>query len=152
VIEPDSPRRIEIGLHGAARRHGVAARELRRWLADLMGELAPHADTFAARLVGDRTMRALNLRFRGLDKTTDVLSFPGDETPAGRHLGDVVISLPQARRQAESAGHSLDRELRILLLHGALHCLGYDHESDGGEMSRLERSLRRRWIGDEART
>jgi probable rRNA maturation factor len=54
--------------------------------------------------------------------------------------------VPQATRQAEVAGHSLARELRILLLHGVLHCLGHDHETDDGEMDRLERRLRRRWL------
>jgi probable rRNA maturation factor len=91
-------------------------------------------------------MRTLNREHRGKDKTTDVLSFPGGGTPEGYHLGDIVISLPQAQRQAEVAGHSLDRELRVLLLHGVLHCLGHDHETDGGEMDRLERRLRRRWL------
>jgi probable rRNA maturation factor len=91
-------------------------------------------------------MRRLNRELRGKDKTTDVLSFPGGVTPEGYHLGDIVISLPQARRQAEEAGHSLGRELRILLLHGVLHCLGHDHETDDGTMNRLERRLRRRWI------
>jgi probable rRNA maturation factor len=76
-----------------------------------------------------------------------VLSFPGGASPDGRHLGDVVISVPHAGRQARAAGRSLARELRVLLLHGLLHCLGHDHERDGGEMERLERRLRRRWIG-----
>lgn len=92
-------------------------------------------------------MRALNRDFRGKDATTDVLSFPGGSTPDGEHLGDVVISVPRARQQAAEAGHPVARELRVLLLHGLLHCLGHDHETDGGEMERLERRLRRRWIG-----
>ena len=57
-----------------------------------------------------------------------------------------MISVPTARRQARAAGHSAERELRLLLLHGVLHCLGYDHETDEGEMERLERRLRRRWL------
>ena len=79
-----------------------------------------------------------------------MLSFPGDETPEGHHLGDVVIAVPVAERQAAAAGHSLDRELRLLALHGLLHCLGYDHETDHGEMEAREDELRRRWIGDDA--
>ena len=114
------------------------------------------------RFAGDRAMRRLNREFRGIDSTTDVLSFPGDAggpdaggpdaggPDAGGHLGDIVISVPAARRQAAAAGHDPARELRILLLHGVLHCLGHDHEVDGGEMERLERRLRRRWIGAPA--
>jgi probable rRNA maturation factor len=91
-------------------------------------------------------MRSLNSTYRSIDRSTDVLSFPGEEGPEGVHLGDVAIALPVARRQAAELGHSVDRELRCLLLHGVLHCLGHDHESDGGEMDRLELALRERWV------
>ena len=122
-----------------------------------MAELAPVAESFVVRFVGDREMRRLNSEFRCQDKTTDVLSFPGlEETheacPAERrtgHLGDVVISVPEARRQAEGYGHGVERELRVLTLHGLLHCLGYDHERDGGTMERVEQRLRERWISHE---
>lgn len=109
-------------------------------------QLAPHQDSLGVRLTGDREMRRLNREFRGKDKSTDVLSFPGDATPEGRHLGDIVVSVETARRQAAERGHGLDREVRLLLLHGLLHCLGHDHESDAGEMDRLERKLRRKWL------
>jgi probable rRNA maturation factor len=124
----------------------AGAAGLTEWLGDVLAELAPEYDTFTVRLAGDRTLRQLNRSFRDKDKPTDVLSFPGDETPDGRHLGDVVISIPTARRQAAEAGHAAERELRVLALHGVLHCLGHDHESDDGEMERLERKLRRRWL------
>ena len=91
-------------------------------------------------------MREMNLRFRSVDKTTDVLSFPGEETPDGRHLGDIVVSAPTVQRQANERGHSCEREIRLLLLHGVLHCLGMDHERDDGEMEALERELRERWL------
>ena len=68
----------------------------------------------------------------------------GESFPVGGFLGDVVISVPTARRQASERGHSVERELRILLLHGLLHCLGYDHEVDDGTMERKEDELRRR--------
>jgi probable rRNA maturation factor len=119
-----------------------AARGLRPWLAGLLAALVPEAESFGARFVSDREMRRVNRDFRGKDKTTDVLSFPGEEG----HLGDVMISVPTARRQAAEAGHGVDRELKVLLLHGVLHCMGYDHETDQGEMERLERRLRRTWI------
>ena len=100
-------------------------------------------------LAGDTTVRRLNRTFRGKDKTTDVLSFPsdGEELPDGtRPLGEIVISVPQAARQARAAGHSVGRELRILLLHGYLHLLGYDHEVDDGTRMRLQARLVRRLL------
>jgi probable rRNA maturation factor len=101
-------------------------------------------------------MRALNRRYRGIDRATDVLSFPSDELPPRaassqrtgrvRFLGDIVIARGVARRQAREAGHGERTEVRVLALHGLLHLLGYDHddERDRGAMARLERRLRRR--------
>jgi rRNA maturation RNase YbeY len=95
-------------------------------------------------LVGDRRMRRLNQLYRGRDYPTDVLAFPMREAggPASPLLGDVVISLPQAIRQAEGDGHSLDHELATLLIHGTLHLLGYDHERGGREAERMRRKER----------
>lgn len=140
------PAPAEITIRGAGRHRGVEERRLRSWLEALIATLAPAAESFGVRFVGDATMRAMNRDYRGKDVTTDVLSFPVGPTPDGFHLGDVVISVPVARRQAEERGHTLARELRLLLLHGVLHCLGHDHETDGGEMGRLEGRLRRRWL------
>jgi probable rRNA maturation factor len=120
------------------------------WLDDLLDELAPERGGLTLRLVDEQEMRRLNRDFRRMDRPTDVLAFPGQRTPEGDHLGDVVIALPLARRQAVELGHSPDVELRTLALHGVLHCLGYDHEVDGGHMEALELELRRRWI-DPAR-
>jgi probable rRNA maturation factor len=97
-------------------------------------------------LAGDATLRRLNREFRGKDATTDVLSFAsGDgKLPDGsRPLGEIVISVPQAARQAGDFGHSLARELRVLAIHGYLHLLGYDHEVDDGTMMRLQARLER---------
>jgi probable rRNA maturation factor len=91
--------------------------------------------------VPDRRVRLLNRQFRGKDQPTDVLSFPAGEPG---QLGDVVIAVGVARRQAQAAGHPLGTELRVLALHGLLHLLGYDHESDDGHMARVERRLRRK--------
>lgn len=98
-------------------------------------------------LVGDEQMQALNRNFRGFDLPTDVLSFPaGDSAPPGEdpYLGDVVISAETARRQALKRNSTLLRELRVLALHGYLHLQGYDHETDDGEMRRIEYRLRRK--------
>jgi probable rRNA maturation factor len=96
-------------------------------------------------LTGDQTLRELNCRFRDIDRETDVLSFPdGDQLPSGRRfLGEIVISLDCARRQAEALGHDEVRELCELALHGSLHLLGYDHERDHGDMNEVELKLRR---------
>lgn len=91
-------------------------------------------------LVGDGEMQKLNRQWRGIDRTTDVLSFPMlEEWEEGPNLlGDIVISLPVATRQAQEYGHSLLRELAFLAVHGILHLLGRDHEND------LERELMER--------
>jgi probable rRNA maturation factor len=97
-------------------------------------------------LAGDATLRRLNRDFRGKDVTTDVLSFASgaEELPDGsRPLGEIVISVAQAARQAETFGHSLAHELRVLAIHGYLHLLGYDHEVDDGTMMRLQARLLR---------
>ena len=98
-------------------------------------------------LVGDAAIRRLNRQYRRIDRVTDVLSFPASRPPHSQtpvFLGDLAIALAVARRQARQQGHALSRELRILALHGLLHLLGYDHETDRGEMQRLEERLRRR--------
>jgi len=93
----------------------------------------------------DATIRRLNRSFRHRDSATDVLSFPGGPAEPGgvRYLGDVAISLETAERQAAEAGIPLERELEELLLHALIHVLGYDHETDAGEMRALELRLRR---------
>ena len=136
----------EIALGNPNRYPEARARRVRPWLQRLVAELAPDAASLGVRFAGDRALARANRGWRGKDAPTDVLSFPGGATPEGRHLGDVLISVPAARRQATAAGHGVERELRVLLLHGVLHCLGHDHETDGGAMARLEGKLRRRWI------
>ena len=158
-----SPHPPEIVLQNPNRYPEAAARRLRPWLAALLAELVadPAANrrgaapaSFGVRFVGDRAIRAMNRDFRGKDRATDVLSFPGEPTPDGEtipdgeHLGDVAVSVPTARRQAAEQGVPVERELRRLLLHGALHCLGHDHEGDGGAMEALERRLAPRWLTD----
>lgn len=104
--------------------------------------------------IRDRAMRNLNRQYRGFDKPTDVLSFAYHESPedfpeafkdeseAG-HLGDVVISVETAERYAAELGLTFEREIEHLIIHGTLHLAGYDHETDNGEMNRLERKLRK---------
>jgi probable rRNA maturation factor len=151
--EPHRPTfDLEVAFQNPNHYPEAGARLLRPWLLRLLAQVAMPAVggaglSFGVRFVGDRAMRQTNRHFRGFDKSTDVLSFPGEDGVEGRHLGDVLISVPTARRQAAAAGHPVETELQILLLHGVLHCLGYDHETDGGEMERLERRLRRAFAG-----
>lgn len=96
-------------------------------------------------LADDPLVRELNRTYRGHDRTTDVLAFPQDG-PA-RVLGDVVISVPQAARQARRAGHSLRHEIALLAIHGTLHLLGYEDETPAGRrlMGKVQTELLRRW-------
>ena len=108
-------------------------------------------------LVSDAEMARMNVAFRKKKGPTDVLSFPAVKrrrpvlVKRGRRkkkleseLGDIAISPAAARRNARKQGRTLTREMRILILHGVLHLLGYDHETDNGRMNRLEHQLRRR--------
>ena len=91
--------------------------------------------------VSDKTIRQLNRQFRNVDKATDVLSFPAEDDDA--NLGDIAISVDTAAAQAKENGLTFDEEVAQLILHGLLHLCGYDHETDNGEMNRLELRLRR---------
>jgi probable rRNA maturation factor len=101
--------------------------------------------SFAVAFVSDRRMKELNHLFRGKDSTTDVLSFPHEPDefdPDKNNLGDIVISVERAQRQAEENGLTLEGEIKQLILHGVLHLCGYDHETDNGEMNTRELELR----------
>lgn len=118
---------------------GAPVAGLAAWLRRVAPVRTRGAVTVA--VVSDARVRALNRTYRKKDRPTDVLSFPAGEPG---YLGDVVIAAGVARRQAREAGHSVRTELRVLALHGLLHLLGYDHETDAGRMSRAERRLRAR--------
>ncbi|HKD11416.1 MAG TPA: rRNA maturation RNase YbeY [Thermoanaerobaculia bacterium] len=106
----------------------------------LLGGSLPARPEVSVLFCGDVRMRSLNRRYRRKDRSTDVLSFPG----AGLALGDIVISVPYASREARRRGATTRREIDRLLLHGYLHLLGYDHETDDGQMNALEARLARR--------
>ena len=95
--------------------------------------------------VSDKRIRELNRQFRSIDKATDVLSFPADG-PNELNLGDIAISAETAATQAKENGLSFDDEIAQLILHGPLHLSGYDHETDNGEMNRLELRLRKKLL------
>ena len=121
-----------------------AAEALRKVIRGCLERLGERDAEVHVLITDDARIQELNLRFLNQDRPTDVLSFPdGDVLPSGRRLlGEIVISLDSARRQAERLGHGELRELAELTLHGVLHLLGYDHASDRGKMSRLELRLR----------
>ncbi len=94
--------------------------------------------------LNDAQMRRYNRQYRKKNSSTDILSFPVNELLDGRHyLGDMLISLDRASHQAAEKGHSMKKELEILMLHGILHLKGYDHETDNGQMELLELRLRK---------
>jgi probable rRNA maturation factor len=110
--------------------------------AEEMAEAIGHHEVSATvAFVSDKKIRELNKQFRGIDKATDVLSFPSDET---NELGDIAISVQTAARQAKENGLTLNEEIAQLILHGLVHLSGYDHETDNGEMNRLELKLRKK--------
>jgi len=114
-----------------------------RGLAAWLRKIAPATarGDLSIAVISDRRMRALNRQFRGRDYATDVLSFPSEERG---FMGDVVIAAGIAKQQAREAGHAVNTEIRVLALHGLLHLLGYDHESDDGKMARMEARLRKK--------
>ena len=122
-----------------------------RWQAfsaKVMEVLPSEAGGFTVAFVSDRAMRELNRLWQHKRGTTDVLSFPAGqdefEKVEGLTLGDVVISVEQAARQAKDNGMTFDQEIAQLILHGLLHLCGYDHSTDEGQMDRLELRLRKK--------
>ena len=106
-----------------------------------------HGCPFDCLITTDSELRRLNREFRGNDVATDVLSFPAGQVPNGggsERLGDLAISAARARAQAREFGHTLEHEIQILMLHGLLHLLGLDHETDTGRMARAEKRWRKR--------
>jgi probable rRNA maturation factor len=90
-------------------------------------------------LTDDAQLHELNREYLGVDAPTDVLSFPADEEDPETgvpYLGDILISIPRARQQAEAAGHPLEAEVQLLVVHGTLHLLGHDH-AEAGEKTRM---------------
>ena len=137
------------------RRVPVATRPLTDFLGRVRSALCLGDRDLTVCLVSDASIARLNRSFRGKPGPTDVLSFPANGHAALRrarlstsspsstsYLGDIAISLEAARRNAARFGRTLPQELRVLMLHGVLHLLGYDHETDRGRMDRVERRLR----------
>lgn len=137
------------------RRVRVRVMDLEKFLARVLKKVRSRRGALTVCLVGDAEMKRWNRAYRGKNRPTDVLSFPANESlwkserrargaiRVASYLGDIAIAPGVARRNAIRLGHEFHDELRILILHGVLHLMGYDHETDKGEMNRRERRLRR---------
>jgi len=112
-------------------RPGAAARRLRRSAGRFLAALGCQGADLSLLLAGDAALRRLNREWRGVDRATDVLSFPAAPGPGTPHLGDLALSLDTARRRARAEGRSPGAELDRYLAHGILHLLGFDHEQPG---------------------
>lgn len=121
--------------------NGLPKAQLRAFAAQLREAIA-EGRTFSCLLTDDRELQRLNAQFLGHDYPTDVLSFPSED---GGPLGEIAISVQRAREQASDQRHSLEDEIKILMLHGILHLSGLDHETDRGAMDRAERSWREKF-------
>jgi len=113
-------------------RSQVSAEELGGIAETVRQRIFPESTTIGIMLTGDAEIRMLNRDYRGLDKPTDVLSFdqniPDPET-GYEYVGDIILSIPTARKQAQAGGHSLMQELQLLIIHGMLHLAGHDHDT-----------------------
>jgi probable rRNA maturation factor len=142
--------KILVNLKTYQRKWRIKPNSTRKYLLKIWNKLArnkiklPAETEMTVVFLNDTQMRRFNRTYRKKDFTTDVLSFPVNETLDQRHyLGDVLISMERAALQADERHRSLDEEVKVLLLHGVLHLLGYDHETDNGQMNRLERQIRK---------
>jgi probable rRNA maturation factor len=134
---------VNIRIKNTQKKQRLATTALGTKLGNVLRSIGLRNAELSILFVGDRAMRTLNRRYRGMDRTTDVLSFSLREG-AFSHvqpevLGDIVIAVPTAARQAVEAGHTLGREIEVLLVHGLLHLLGYDHERSEAEERRMKR-------------
>src|ERR1041385_5345704 len=123
------------------RRLGIDAKRWSTLAEKALSAIGKSESSATIAFVSDKRIREFNRQFRGVDKATDVLSFPAEEE---FNLGDVAVSVDTAAVQAKENGLTFDDEIAQLILHGLLHLCGYDHETDNGEMNRLEIELRRR--------
>lgn len=137
---------MNIWVSCSLRRSGVRRRAVDRVVRHVLRTRGHSSVGLTVAFVGDQAIRRLNREYRSKDRPTDVLAFAMREAsqplPNRSMLGDIVISIPTARRNAKEAGHSVDRELTVLIVHGLLHLCGYDHERGSREARRMFRRER----------
>lgn len=124
------------------RKTGIDTKAWESFAEKAAAAIGKSGSTATVAFVSDKAIRQLNRQFRNVDKATDVLSFPADDADK-LNLGDIAISVDTAAKQAKENGLTFDEEVAQLILHGLLHLSGYDHETDNGEMNRLELKFRR---------
>lgn len=124
------------------RARGLAERKAVRAFAAVLQEEVADGRAFVCLLTDDKELRRLNREFLAKDYPTDVLSFPSANGSAG--LGELAISVDRAREQANTHKHTALEEVRVLMLHGVLHLMGMDHETDGGQMKKVESRWRKK--------
>jgi len=139
---------LQVILRNLQRKWPIDRALVRSYLGRVWNRIPPRNRTESTEVtvvfLNDKQIRWYNNQFRKKDYPTDVLSFPVNETVQNEHyLGDILISMERTASQAQEKNHPVEKELKILLLHGVLHLLGYDHETDNGQMNRLERRLRK---------
>jgi probable rRNA maturation factor len=145
--EPPSTGGLSVLIVNRQRRHRIRVDRIRSLLERAARSMKVSGEV-ALVFAGDAVLQRLNRDYRFKDKPTDVLSFESQGEDMG--LGDIFISVETARANARRSSRTLDRELEILALHGFIHVLGYDHETDNGEMEALERRLRTRLLTPQA--
>ena len=140
---------MPVHMQSQVRRFTFNQPHLKRSVRAILADVGEPSAELGILFVGDQRMQGLNRRYRGKDRTTDVLAFAMREGSAplvSRHkpamLGDVVIAVPEAARQAQQGRRSLDEELMVLLIHGILHLCGYDHEQSEKKARRMHRRER----------
>jgi probable rRNA maturation factor len=134
-----------IGILNRQRKFKLNLSKIRKIAGLILKELGKEKEALSLLLVNDRAIRKINREFRQIDAPTDVLSFPvakHSPHPEIKLLGDIVISVETARKQAKSLGHSLEREITFLLIHGVLHLLGWDHEQSPQEAKKMYKTQR----------
>lgn len=145
--DPPSMGGLSVLIVNRQRKHRIKVDRIRALLAAAARSMKVSGE-LALVFAGDLLLRRLNRDYRFKDKPTDVLSFESQGEDMG--LGDIFISVETARANAKRFSRTLDRELDILALHGFLHVLGYDHETDNGEMNAIEKRLRARLLARAA--
>ncbi|MGA2081819.1 MAG: rRNA maturation RNase YbeY [Holophaga sp.] len=146
----ESAKPFKIDWSSRSKLRGPGERSLGDLLIKLRNRLAPSAEGISITYLDDRAMRKLNREHRGINQTTDILSFPANpEKGAVQHLGDLVMSLPVADKMAKKLGVSRRREVETLVIHGFLHLCMHDHEKDNGEMMALQAKLERELLESE---
>ncbi len=130
------------------RGYNIKIKELKMVAEKVLRHYRRENENITVVLCGNRLIKKLNREYLSKNSPTDVISFPIHEiVEDGKYLGDIAISIPYALKSAKERGETLEDELKILIIHGVLHLLGWDHENDSGEMKKEENKLKKIILG-----